>query len=163
MKRILFILLLFFSINLAQAETLKASASYDEPLKGFFGTWHVTSKIESSNNYSMFNKLSVDIWNLSGMGNVLILENGLTGAKSSIQIEKASDNLDGKKLKFTRTKEYNEGNYKYKHTESPEFVLEGNVFKGYDTFKVEKFDLNGNLLSTYIVKYKVVGQKIAGD
>ena len=86
MRKVFLLLLFLFSINFACAETLKASASYDEPLKGFFGTWHVTSKIESSNNYSMFNKLSVDIWNLSGMGNVLILENGLTGAKSSIQV-----------------------------------------------------------------------------
>ncbi len=154
---------MLLTFNLSYAETLKASASYDEPMKGFFGTWHVTSKIESSNNYSMFNKLSVDIWNLSGHGNVLILENGLTGAKSSIQINGSSDNLDGKKLKFVRVKEYKEGNYKYRHTESPEFILEGNIFRGYDTFKVEKFDLDNKLVSTNIVKYKVVGQKIAGD
>ena len=50
----------------AFGETLRASASFDEPIKSFYGTWHVTSKIESTNNPSKFNKLSVDIWNLSG-------------------------------------------------------------------------------------------------
>ena len=163
MKNIFLIFVLFFTINFVSAETLKGSTSIDNVLEGFYGTWHVTSKIEEATDYSMFNKLSVDIWNLSGVGNVLFLENGLTGAKSSIQIEKATDNLDGKTLKFVRTKEYNEGKYKYKHIESPEFILEGKIFKGYDTFTVEKYDLNGNLISKNTVKYKVIGQKIAGD
>lgn len=163
MKQIFVILFLLLFSTSIYAETLNASANYEEVLNGFFGTWHVTSKIESTNNYTMFNKLSVDIWNLSGVGNVLILENGLTGAKSSIKVENAEENLDGKKLKFTRIKEYTQGEYKYKHTESPEFILNGKIFKGYDTFKVEKFDLSGKLISTDIVKYKVVGQKIAGD
>lgn len=163
MKKFLILFLLLFSTLFAQAETLNASLSYEEIMKSFYGTWHVTSKIESTNNFSMFNKMSVDIWNLSGSGNVLILENGLTGAKSSIKIENAEDSLDGKKLKFTRIKEYTQGQYKYRHTESPEFILNGKIFKGYDTFKVEKFDLSGNLLSSDVVKYKVIGQKIAGD
>ncbi len=161
MKKILF-LILFLLFNPAFAEPLRGSASYTEPMKGFFGTWHVTSKIESSNNYPKFNKLSVDIWNLSGQNNVLILENVLTKAKSSITVDN-EDNLDGKKLKFTRVKEFFEGKYKYKHTETPEFVLEGKIFKGFDTFKVEKYDLNGKLISLDVVKYKVIGQKIAGD
>ena len=81
--------MLFFlsaAASSAYAETLRGGATYDEIPKGFFGVWHVTSKMESSNNPSMFNKLSVDIWNLSGAGNVLILENAQTGAKSSIQV-----------------------------------------------------------------------------
>lgn len=146
-----------------KAEPLRGSASYDAPMKGFFGTWHVTSKIETATNYTMFNKLSVDIWNLSGQGNVLILENALTGAISSIQVENAADNQDGKKLKFVRTKEFTEGNFKYKHIESPEFVLDGKIFRGFDTFRVEKYDLKNNLISVDVVKYKVIGQKIAGD
>ena len=145
------------------AETLKGSTSYDAPFKGFFGTWHVTSKIESSNNYSMFNKMSVDIWNLSGSGNVLILENGLTGAISQIKVDNALSNLDGKKLKFTRVKEFESDGFKYKHIEQPEFILDKDIFRGYDTFKVEKYDLKGNLISVDVVKYKVIGQKIAGE
>lgn len=162
-KLFLAAIFIFFLSCPSHAEVLKGSASYDAPFKGFFGTWHVTSKIESSNNYSMFNKMSVDIWNLSGSGNVLVLENGLTGAVSSVTVENASKFPDGKKLKFTRVKEFTEGNYKYKHIESPEFILEGDIFKGYDTFTVEKYDLNNKLISVDVVKYKVIGQKIAGE
>ena len=163
MKKLFLTVLLLITINFAQAETLKGGTSYDEAIKGFFGTWHVTSKIESSNNYSMFNKMSVDIWNLSGAGDVLFLENGLTGAKSSIRLEKATENLDGKTLKFTRIKEYNQNGYKFKHIESPEFILDGKIFRGYDTFTVEKYSFDGSLISRDVVKYKVIGQKIAGD
>lgn len=162
MKKILLILILFF-INPVFSQTLKGGTSFDVPLDGFFGTWHVTSKIESTTNYQMFNKMSVDIWNLSGTNSVLYLENGLSGAKSSIQLSEKYDNLDGKKLKFKRVKEYKDGKFKYRHTEEPEFILEGNIFKGYDTYKVEKFDLNNNVISVDVVKYKVVGQKIAGE
>ncbi len=165
MKKIFFIFLfILLNLNLqARTETLKGSTSFDVPFKGFFGTWHVTSKIESSTNYSMFNKMSVDIWNLSGSGNVLILENGLTGATSSVTVDDASKAPNGKKLKFTRVKEFSEGNYKYKHIESPEFILDGKIFKGTDTFTVEKYDLNNNLISVDVVKYRVIGQKIAGE
>lgn len=160
----LFFCIIFLTLNtFCFAETLKGSTSFEEPLKGFFGTWHVTSKIESTNNYQMFNKLSVDIWNLSGANNVLILENGLTGAKSTIKVENSEDNLDGKKLKFVRIKEFSDGKYKYRHTETPEFILNGKIFKGFDTFKVEKYDLKNNPVSVDVVKYKVIGQKIAGD
>lgn len=162
MKKILLVILLFF-INPAFCTTLKGGTSYDVPLKGFFGTWHVTSKIETTTNRKMFNETSVDIWNLSGTNSVLLLENGLSGAKSSIQINEKYDNLDGKKLKFKRVREYKIGNFKYIHTEEPEFVLNGNIFQGHDTYKVEKFDLNNNLISVDVVKYKVVGQKIAGE
>lgn len=142
---------------------MRGSTSFTEVPEGFFGTWHVTSKMESATNISMFNKMSVDIWNLSGAGNILILENVLTGASSNIKVEGATDNLDGKKLKFTRVKEFSTEGFRYKHIETPEFVLSGNIFKGYDTFRVEKYDLKNNLISVDVVKYKVVGQKIAGE
>lgn len=162
-KFLLIFIFLIFLISPSNSETLRGSTSYDAPFKGFFGSWHVTSKIESSNNYSIFNKMSVDIWNLSGYNNVLILENGLTGAISQIKVDNALSNLDGKKLKFTRTKEFEENGFKYKHIEQPEFILDGDIFRGYDTFTIEKYDLKGNLISVDVVKYKVIGQKIAGE
>jgi len=153
--------ILFFTPP-SKAETLKGGAVYDEIPKGFFGTWHVTSKIDYSNNAKMFNPLSVDIWNLSGAGNVLVLENATTGAKSSIQVTSNKGNFDGKTLKFQRTKEKVEGKYKIIQKESPEFVLEGDIFRGFDTFIVEKYE-NNKLISKDIVKYKVIGQKLSGE
>lgn len=176
MKKVLIFVLIFtiqaalpqknFPINplksIAYAETLRAGAVYDVIPKGFFGTWKVFSKMESSNNPSMFNKISVDIWNLSGAGNVLVLENAITGAKSSIQIESNKGSYDGKTLKFQRIKEEVSGNIKYIQKESPEFVLDGNTFKGFDTFIVEKYKEN-KLISKDVVKYVVIGKKVSGE
>ncbi len=165
MKKVykLFIIFTILLITLnGHAETLKGGASYDVIPKGFFGIWHVTSKMESSNNPKIFNKLSVDIWNLSGQGNVLVLENAVTGAKSWIQVESNKGNFDGKTLKFNRRKEEKEGKYTYVQKESPEFVLDGNIFRGFDTFIIEKYE-NNKLISKDIVKYVVIGQKISGE
>lgn len=144
------------------SETIRGGTTYDVIPKGFFGTWRVISKMETSNNPSIFNKLSVDIWNLSGAGSVLVLENAVTGAKSSIQVQPAGNSFDGKTLKFQRVKEEISGKYKYIQRESPEFVLNGNVFKGYDTYIVEKYE-NNKLISKDVVKYVVIGQKISGE
>ena len=87
MRKILIALVLLFTLNCAQAEVLRATVSKDEIPKGFFGTWHVTSKLSETNNPELFNTISVDIWTLGGYGNTLILENVHTGASSSIQVE----------------------------------------------------------------------------
>ena len=86
----------------------------------------------------------------------------MTGAKSSIQIESDLDKLDGKTLKFNRRKEKKEGKYTFVEKESPEFVLDGNIFRGFDTFIIEKYE-NNKLISKDIVKYIVIGQKISGE
>ncbi len=167
MKKILIVIFLIFLFNVqtsklqTNAEVLRGGASYDEIPKGFFGVWHVTSKMESSNNPPIFNKLSVDIWNLSGYGNVLILENQMTGAKSSIQVE-PQKSYDGKSLKFTRVKEEIQGKIKTVQKETPEFVLDKNIFRGFDTYIIEKYEDN-KLISKDVVKYKVIGQKISGE
>ena len=97
MRKIFIALVLLFTLNCAQAEVLRATVSKDEIPKGFFGTWHVTSKLSETNNPELFNTISVDIWTLGGYGNTLILENVHTGASSSIQVE-SQKNLDGKTL-----------------------------------------------------------------
>ena len=143
------------------AEVIRGSISSVEVPEGFWGKWHVTSLMESSNNPDMFNKLSVDFWTLSGGGNgVLSLANEMTGAISTIKITK--ENIEGLKLRFERRKEEYEGDILVRQIESPEITLNGNVFQGYDTFIIEKYK-NGVFLSKDIVKYKVVGQKLQGS
>lgn len=162
MKRlILLFLFLVFSFP-ASAEVLRGSASFDSIPVGFFGTWHVVSKMESSNKPTMFNPLSVDIWNLSGQGNVLVLENKMSGATSSIQVQPNKGSYDGKTLKFERIKETVEGRYKTIERESPEFVLDGNIFRGFDTMIIETYKDN-KLVSRNEVRYAVLGQKISGE
>ena len=159
-KLFLIFLLLIFTGEICTGETIKGSVSEVLVPKGFWGRWHVTSLMDWSNNPEMFNNISVDIWTLSGAGGVLALSNELTGANSSIKISK--ENIEGMKLKFTRTKEEKEGEFTVKHTETPEITLEGDIFKGSDTFIIEKYK-DGKLLSKDVVKYKVVGQKLSGS
>ena len=66
---------------------LKGGVSEDYIPKGFFGSWGVISKLKTTNNPSLFNRESRDIWSLSGYNNVLFLENFETGAKSQIEIQ----------------------------------------------------------------------------
>lgn len=162
MKKLLFIYVLFIlTIGTASAEVLRATVVKDEIPKGFFGTWHVTSKIAETNNAELFNPISVDIWTLGGYGNTLILENVQSGASSSIQVE-SQKNLDGKTLKFERVKFDTRGNTKIVQRESPVFTLNGNIFTGYDTYIIERY-VNNKLIKKDVVKYKVVGQKISGE
>lgn len=161
MRKFLLLLFVFFSLNAAFGETLRATVTKDEIPKGFFGTWHVTSKIKETNNRELFNPMSVDIWTLSGFGNTLILENVQSGASSSIQIAKGQ-NLDGKTLKFERRKEDTRGNIKIVQKESPVFKLNGDIFTGEDTFIIERYK-NNQLFQKDVVKYNVIGQKISGE
>lgn len=161
MRKFLIALILLFTIGCAQAEVLRATVSKDEIPKGFFGTWHVTSKIVETNNPKMFNTLSVDIWTLGGYGNTLILENIQSGASSSIQVAPNS-NLDGKTLKFTRVKSDTRGELTVVQKETPVFTLNGNIFEGFDTYIIERY-INNKLIQKDVVKYKVIGQKISGD
>ncbi len=160
MRKLFFIFLILLFAGHTNAEVIRGAVSEVKIPKGFYGTWHVTSKMIESNNASMFNPLSVDIWGLSGVGNTLILTNEMTGAVSQITVNQKS--IQGMKLKFTRVKHEREGDIEVTHIETPEITLSGDIFKGFDTFIIEKRK-DGNLLNTYVVKYKVVGQKISGD
>ena len=86
MKRFLLVLcsLLFLSV---QAQPLRGGVSEDYIPSGFFGSWGVISKLDASNNPSMFNYESRDIWTLSGYDKTLILQNLESGAHSEIVIK----------------------------------------------------------------------------
>lgn len=161
MKKLLIIFILIFSINCTHAEVLRATVVRDEIPKGFFGTWHVTSKLVETNNSELFNPMSVDIWTLGGYGNTLILENVQSGASSSINVE-SQKNLDGKTLKFERVKSNMRGNMKIVQRESPVFTLNGRIFQGFDTYIIERY-VNNQLIQKDVVKYKVIGQKISAE
>ena len=160
MRKILlsFIILLFFATS---AQTLKGGVSHDFIPKGFFGSWGVISKLENSNNPPAFNLQSKDIWTLSGYGNVLILENLESGAHSHITIKEKS--IDGKTLKFNRTKEIRTKTGINKQYETVEFKLSGKNFSGTDNFVVEYYDRQNNLIKTDSAQYKIEGVKISGD
>ena len=158
MKKILFLILclLFLSAN---AQALKGSVEESYVPAGFYGTWSVVSKLKNCTNPDMFNFESRDIWTLSGHGEVLILENLETGARSEIIVKER--NKDGKTLKFVRQKTVNGGLNKIIYKEIITFVLNGNNFSGYDNFIVEKYAKNGDLIAKNSANYQIEGAVLA--
>jgi hypothetical protein len=155
------IILFFIALSTVQVfantTSLSGGVSATDVLNQFYGTWHVTSKIVETDDPKMFNKFSVDIWELSGRGNTLILANPVSGAVSTVNI--TDRNIEGKTLKFTRVKVEQLGDVKVVYTEIPELTIEGNIFRGFDTYTVERYK-NGALVKRNVVKYQIVGQKL---
>ena len=159
MKKILLIFLSFIFLQV-NAQTLKGGVVEEFVPEGFFGSWGVISKLESSNNPSFFNYESRDIWILSGYENILILDNLESGAHSEVILEEKS--TDGKTLKFKREKIVNENGNKIIYKETVSFILNGNNFSGFDEYLVEKYQNNG-LIEKNEARYIVKGVKISGE
>ena len=159
-KFILLIFSLFFLC--ADASILKGSVSEEYIPSGFFGSWGVISKLDSSNNPTMFIYQSRDIWTLSGHSNVLVLQILQSGARSEIRIkDKASD---GRTLKFEREKIVKQDDLsKVIYREIVSFRLLGNNFSGTDKFIVEEYDKNNSLIKKNEALYIVEGVKISGS
>ncbi len=158
MKKLFLIVISLLFLN-AHSMALKGGVSEDYIPKGFFGSWGVISKLKSTNNPSLFNRESRDIWSLSGYNNILFLENFETGAKSQIEVKnKEKDTLKFERKKETKT---NEGKIIYKET--VEFHLLGNRFSGIDKFIVEKYNSKNSLIEQNIATYQVEGTKISGS
>ena len=127
----------------------------------FFCLFCVISKLDSSNNPTLFNYQSRDIWTLSGHDNILILQNLESGARSEITVKDKSK--DNRTLKFEREKVVeNKDSTKIIYREIVQFMLLGNNFSGTDKFIVEKYDENNTLIKKDEAKYVVEGVKISG-
>ena len=159
MKKIFLILVLFFFVSV-NAQTLKGGVSEDYIPKGFFGSWGVISKLNSSNNPAVFNYESRDVWMLSGYGNTLVLENLESGARSEIVIKDKT--VDGKTLKFQREKTVEESGKKVVYKETVSFVLLGNNFTGTDDFTVERYNTDNVLVKKDSARYAIAGVRISG-
>ena len=159
MKKILLILIFFLFLP-TQATVLRAGISEEYIPKGFFGSWAVISKLKSSNNPTMFNFESRDIWTLSGHSNVLVLQNLESGARSEIRIKEKATN--GKTLKFQREKVIENGEAKVIYREIVEFILSNKNFSGIDKFIVEKYDKQGKLIEKNQANYQVEGVRFSG-
>ncbi len=159
MKKILLLLFCFLFIG-ANCETLKGGVYEEYIPKGFFGSWGVISKLKSATNPARFNYESRDVWMLSGSGNTLILENMESGAYSEITIKEKS--IEGKTLKFRRTKTVKTKEGKELHTETVVFTLSGKYFSGTDEFAIESYDRENNFLKGDSATYEIKGVKISG-
>jgi len=154
MRKIFFIFICFLFLGV-QANTLKGGVTQEYIPEGFFGSWGVISKLNSSNNPNIFNYESRDIWMLSGHDNILILENLESGAKSEIEIKTKS--LDGKTLKFSHMREEIKNNKKIIYKETVQFTLLGNNFSGTDDYIIERYNENNDIIKKDIANYSVAG------
>lgn len=157
-KLLLLVLTIFIAISAVFAEqtyTLKTGVSIDKVPKAFYGTWRVSSRLISTNNYEIFQKNNVDLWNLSRVGNVITLDNPFSGAKASITIDEVSDRL----IKFKKV-----GNYDSKKlTDVVELTLGKETFEGINRLKLDTIsEVDGHVMSSDVATYKLSGEKISG-
>lgn len=157
-KFLLFILIMFVAASFAFAEEplIKGGVSIDKVPKDFYGTWRVSSKIISTNTEGLFKDSSVDLWNLSRVGDVITLDNPFSGAKASITIS----NIEGRAIKFKKLGDY-EGK---KITDTVQLVLEKDKFKGVNNIKLDTIsEEDGHVIKTEWVVYGLTGERISGE
>lgn len=160
-KILVFCLLLCVPIAIAatleaghETVVLKASVSVDKVPHGFFGTWKVTSTQQSSTNPFINTGESVDYWNLSRVGDVLILSNPVSAARAQVTLQ----SVRGNTIKFEKiSKSVDETAY-----ETPVLKLQGENFTGSDTVVIEKYKY-GKLIKTDKIEFKIRGEKVSGS
>lgn len=158
-KFLLLIIILMFASTGAFAEksyTLKAGiAMIDRVPKELYGTWRVKSTLVTTNNEQIFKKSTVDLWNLSRVGNVITLDNPFTGAKASVVIDEVRDKV----IKFKKIGDY-DGK---KLSDVVQLELSGDRFSGENSLKLDTLsDIDKSVIKTDKATYKLSGEKISG-
>ena len=157
-KLFIFLFCIHFFLAAVKADdfTLSAGVSVNEVPKAFFGSWRVTAKLDDTNSYKTFKPQSVDMWNLSRAGDVIILDNPFTGAKAEINLRSVEGNL----VVFTKKAPYDNKIL----TDTVSIRLDGGKFSGINTLKLEQFSLIDNhLMKTETARYIIKGEKVAGE
>ena len=161
MKRII-LLFLFILLSMSNfvfavdTKMLSAGVSINDVPKALYGTWRVSAKLEDSNSYQTFKPQSVDVWNLSRVGDVLTLSNQFTGAKADISIRAIEGNL----VVFSKKAPYNNKVL----TDTVSIRLDKNNFKGINTLVLETIsEIDGHVIKTENARYLINGEKIAGE
>lgn len=157
MRQILTVLILFvLSCSVVIAETLSAGVSVNDIPKSFFGSWRVIAKLDDTNSYKTFKPNSVDIWNLSRIGDDLTLDNPFTGAKANVSIRTVEGNL----IVFSRKVPFDNKIL----LDTVSLRLEDGKFSGINTLSLEYYSLIDNhLMKTETARYVIKGEKIAGE
>lgn len=147
---------LFFTPVFATDMVLKTGISIDKVPKDFYGTWRVTSKLISTNTKGLFKETSVDLWNLSRVGDVITLDNPFSGANASITIS----NLEGRSIKFKKIGDYDSK----KLTDTVQMTLGKDSFKGVNNLKLDTIsEIDKHVLKTEWATYNLTAEKISGE
>lgn len=159
MKRFISLIICFLCICLssfAEEKVLSAGVSVNELPKAFFGSWRVIAKLDDTNSYKTFKPQSVDIWNLSRVGDKVSLNNPFTGANAEISLRAVEGNL----IVFSKKAPYDNKVL----TDTVSIRLEDGKFSGINTLSLEYHSLIDNhLMKTETARYIIKGEKIAGE
>ncbi len=159
-KFFLLILIIFATtpfVFAGESYTLKAGISIDKIPQEFYGTWRVTSTLISSNNDEIFRKNSVDLWNLSRVGDVITLDNPFSGAHASIMVDEVNNRL----IKFKKIGAYDNSK---KLTDIVELTLAKETFTGINKLKFDTISkVDGHVIKSDTATYGLTGEKISGD
>lgn len=150
--KIFIILYSVFCINFAFGEETKLlTGGISMVPTNFYGTWRVVSDKQNSNS-GIFKERSVDLWNLSRTGNVIILNNIFNGAKAQITVQEANI----RHVIFTKN-----GKQKNKElTDTVEIDIDGDYFTGTDKIELRTY-VDGKIVKTETAGYKIKGEKIS--
>ena len=154
---ILFVALLL-PVQICRAEdmVLSVGVSVNEVPKAFFGCWRIVAKLDNTNSLHTFKPQSVDMWNLTRVGDIITLTNPFTGASADISIKAVEGNL----IVFSK-----KGTYDNKLlTDTVSLRLEDGKFSGINTLTLESFSLiDKSLLKNETARYLIKGEKISGE
>ncbi len=158
MKRILLTLIFLFIIPVfAQDMVLKAGVSVEDVPKALYGSWRVSAKLDDTNSKATFKPQSVDFWNLSRVGDKIILDNPFSGANADVSVSTVEGNL----VVFSKRLPYDNNKVLI---DTVTLRLKGNSFSGINSLTLESYSLVDNhLMKTEYARYLIEGEKIAGD
>ncbi len=148
----LIIIYMFFSISVvsSQETTKLLTGRISVVPTNFYGTWRVVSNKTNSNS-GIFKEKSVDLWNISRSGDVIVLSNVFNGARAQITVKEA----DVRHVIFTKN-----GKQKDKElTDTVEINIDGDNFTGSDKIELRTY-VDGKIVKTETAGYKIKGEKI---
>lgn len=159
MKRILIIFSIFLLVIgkiFAEEFTLQAGVSINDIPKAFFGSWRVNAKLEDTNSYTTFKPQSVDMWNLSRVGDKVTLSNPFSGANAEISVKTIEGNL----IVFSKKAPYDNKVL----IDTVTIRLNENSFSGINELTLESYSMVDNhLMKAEKARYKISGEKISGE
>ena len=153
---VLFFILTTISVVLAEEFTLSAGVVINDIPKAFFGSWRITAKLVDTNSYGTFKPTSLDMWNLSRVGDIIMVSNPFSGANAEISVKAVEGNI----VVFSKKAPYDNKVL----TDTVTLRLSDNSFSGINDLTLESFSLVDNhLMKTERAKYKISGEKISGE
>lgn len=153
---VIFLLLFFCPLAISEEYRLSAGVSVNEIPKAFYGTWKIVAKLDDTNSRGTFKPTSVDMWNLSRIGDKITLSNPFTGANADISVQTIEGNL----IVFSKKAPYDNKVL----TDTVALRLSDNTFSGINDLTLESFSpVDNHLIKCEKAKYIIKGEKISGD